>query len=75
MGSARPSTSSLAEVLDRILDKGIVVDLRVRLSLVGIKMVTVEARVTVGSVDTFLHYASEIAEIEVDEYDNNQLQA
>ncbi|MFC7009672.1 gas vesicle protein GvpJ [Halalkalicoccus salilacus] len=64
MGSARPSTSSLAEVLDRILEKGIVVDLRARLSLVGIKMVTVEARVTVGSVDTFLHYASEIAELE-----------
>ena len=64
MGSARPSTSSLAEVLDRILDKGIVVDLRARLSLVGIEMITVEARVTVGSVDTFLHYASEIAEIE-----------
>ncbi|WP_336346143.1 gas vesicle protein GvpJ [Halalkalicoccus ordinarius] len=64
MGSARPSTSSLAEVLDRILDKGIVVDLRARLSLVGIEMVTVEVRVTVGSVDTFLHYASEIAEIE-----------
>lgn len=67
MGSAQPSTLSLTAVLDRILDKGIVVDLRARLSLVGIEMVTVEARVTVGSVDTFLHYASEIAEIEADE--------
>ena len=64
MSSARPSTSSLTAILDRILDKGIVVDLRARLSLVGIEMVTVEARVTVGSVDTFLHYVSEISEIE-----------
>ena len=75
MGSARPSTSSLTAVLDRILDKGIVVDLQARLSLVGTRTVFVEARVTVGSVDTFLHYAKEIAEIEADEYDNNQLQA
>lgn len=67
MDSARPSTSSLTAVLDRILDKGIVVDLRARLSLVRVKMVTVEARVTVGSVNTFLHYAREIAEIEAAE--------
>lgn len=64
MGSARPNTSSLTAILNRILDKGIVVDLRARVSLVGIEMVTVEARVTVGSVDTFLHYAREIAGIE-----------
>lgn len=64
MGFARPSTSSLTAVLDRILDKGIVVDLQARLSLVGTTTVSVEARVTVGSVDTFLHYASEIAELE-----------
>lgn len=67
MGSARPSTSSLTAVLDRILDKGIVVDLQARISLAGIEMVTVEARVTVGSVDTFLHYAREISEIDAAE--------
>jgi gas vesicle structural protein len=67
MGSAQPSTSSLSAVLDRILEKGIVIDLQARISLVGIKTVSVEARVTVGSVDTFLHYASEIAEIEAGE--------
>lgn len=67
MGSARPSTSSLTAVLDRILEKGIVLDLQVRLSLVGIEMVTVEARITAGSVDTFLHYAREIAELEAAE--------
>jgi len=59
-----PDVSSLAEVLDRILDKGIVVDVWVRVSLVGIELLTVEARVVVASVDTFLHYAEEITKIE-----------
>ena len=59
-----PDVSSLAEVLDRILDKGIVVDLWVRISLVGIELLTIEARVVVASVDTFLHYAEEITKIE-----------
>ena len=59
-----PDVSSLAEVLDRILDKGIVVDAWVRVSLVGIELLTVEARVVVASVDTFLHYAEEITKIE-----------
>lgn len=59
-----PDVSSLAEVLDRILDKGIVVDLWARLSLVGIELMTIEARVVVASVDTFLHYAEEITKIE-----------
>lgn len=59
-----PDVSSLAEVLDRILDKGIVVDLWARISLVGIELLTVEARVVVASVDTFLHYAEEITKIE-----------
>lgn len=61
---AQPDSSSLAEVLDRVLDKGIVVDVFARLSLVGIEILTVEARVVVSSVDTFLHYAEEIAKIE-----------
>lgn len=64
MGSARPNTSSLTTVFDRILDKEIVIDLQARLSLVGIKTVSAENRVTVGSVDIFLHYAREISEIE-----------
>lgn len=59
-----PDSASLAEVLDRILDKGIVVDLWVRVSLVGIELLTIEARVVVASVDTFLHYAEEISKIE-----------
>ena len=59
-----PDVSSLAEVLDRILDKGIVVDIWARISLVGIEILTIEARVVVASVDTFLHYAEEITKIE-----------
>ena len=61
---AQPDSSSLAEVLDRVLDKGIVIDAFARISLVGIEILTVEARVVVSSVDTFLHYAEEIAKIE-----------
>lgn len=59
-----PDSSGLAEVLDRILDKGVVVDVYARVSLVGIEVLTVEARVVVASVDTFLHYAEEITKIE-----------
>ncbi|MCX6680833.1 MAG: gas vesicle structural protein GvpA [Methanothrix sp.] len=54
MVTATPDASSLAEVLDRILDKGIVVDVWARVSLVGIEILTVEARVVVASVDTYL---------------------
>lgn len=61
---ANPDSSSLAEVLDRVLDKGVVVDAFARVSLVGIEILTVEARVVVASVDTFLHYAEEMAKIE-----------
>jgi gas vesicle structural protein len=64
MVSQSPDCSSLAEVLDRILDKGIVVDTWARISLVGIEVLTIEARVVVASVDTFLHYAEEITKIE-----------
>ncbi|MFC3958720.1 gas vesicle protein GvpA [Halovivax cerinus] len=60
----RPDSSSLAEVLDRILDKGVVIDVWARVSVVGIELLTVEARVVVASVDTFLHYAHEMAKIE-----------
>lgn len=61
---AQPDSSSLAEVLDRVLDKGVVIDAFARVSLVGIEVLTIEARVVVASVDTFLHYAEEIAKIE-----------
>jgi hypothetical protein len=53
-------SSSLAEVIDRILDKGIVIDAFARVSLVGIEILTVEARVVIASVDTWLRYANAV---------------
>jgi hypothetical protein len=54
------ASSSLAEVVDRILDKGIVIDAWVRISLVGIEILAVEARAVVSGVDTFLKYAEAV---------------
>src|SRR5260221_11456913 len=55
-----PGGSSLIDVLDRILDKGIVIDAWVRVSLVGIDLITVEARVVVASIDTYLKYSEAV---------------
>ncbi len=55
-----PGGSSLIDVLDRILDKGIVVDAWVRISLVGIDLITVEARVVIASIDTYLKYSEAV---------------
>jgi len=52
--------SSLVDVLDRVLDKGIVVDAWVRVSIVGIDLVTVEARVIISSIDTYIRYAGAV---------------
>jgi len=54
------ASSSLVEVIDRILDKGVVVDAWVRVSLVGIEILAIEARVVVASVETYLKYAEAI---------------
>jgi hypothetical protein len=53
--------SSLIDVLDRVLDKGVVIDAWVRVSLVGIDLITVEARVVVASIDTYLKYSEAVA--------------
>jgi gas vesicle structural protein len=53
--------ASLIDVLDRVLDKGIVIDAWVRISLVGIDLVTVEARVVVASIDTYLRFAEQVS--------------
>lgn len=55
--SRAPNPSSLADVLDLILDKGLVIDAYVRVSLVGIELLTIDARVVVASVDTYLRFA------------------
>ncbi len=52
--------SNLAEVIDRILDRGCVIDAFVRVSLVGIELLAIEARVVIASVDTWLKYAEAV---------------
>lgn len=54
------ASSSLVEVVDRILDKGVVIDAWARVSLVGIELLTIEARVVIASVETFLKYAEAV---------------
>lgn len=53
----RPSSSSLADVVEIILDKGLVIDAYVRVSLVGIEILTIDARIVIASVDTYLRFA------------------
>jgi gas vesicle structural protein len=53
----RPSPSSLADVVEVILDKGLVIDAYVRVSLVGIELITIDARIVIASVDTYLRFA------------------
>jgi hypothetical protein len=55
--------ASLIDVLDRVLDKGIVIDAWVRVSLVGIDLITVEARVVVASIDTYLKYSEAVGQV------------
>ena len=57
-----PGGTSLIDVLDRVLDKGIVIDAWVRVSLVGIDLITVEARVVVASIDTYLKYSEAVGQ-------------
>ncbi len=53
-------SSSLVEVIDRVLDKGIVIDAFARVSLVGIELISIEARVVVASIETYLKYAEAV---------------
>jgi hypothetical protein len=65
-GSAgRPQPSGLADVIDTILDKGLVIDAYVRLSLVGIELITVDARVVIASVDTYLRFAEAVNRLDI----------
>jgi gas vesicle structural protein len=60
-----PQPSSLADVLDVVLDKGIVIDAYVRVSLVGIELITIDARIVVASVDTYLRFAEAVNRLEL----------
>jgi gas vesicle structural protein len=61
----RPSPSSLADVIDTILDKGLVIDIYIRVSLVGIELLTIDARIVIASVDTYLRFAEAVNRLDL----------
>ncbi len=63
--SRAPRPSSLADVLDLILDKGLVIDAYVRVAALGIEVLTIDARIVVASVDTYLHYAEAVKRLDL----------
>jgi hypothetical protein len=64
--SSGPSGGALTEVLELILDRGVVIDIYVRVSLVGIEILTIDARIVVASVDTYLRYAEAVGRLNLD---------
>src|SRR5215211_528232 len=62
-----PSPSGLAEVLDVILDKGLVIDAYVRVSVIGIELLTIDARIVIASVDTYLRFAEAVNRLDLTE--------
>ena len=67
-----PNPSGLAEVIDLILDKGLVIDLYLRVSLVGIELLTVDARIVVASVDTYLRFAEAVNRLDLTQVDDSK---
>src|SRR3954467_12560376 len=67
-----PSPSGLADVIDLILDKGLVIDVYLRVSLVGIELLTVDARIVVASVDTYLRFAEAVNRLDLTETDESK---
>ena len=65
-----PHPSNLAEVLDLILDKGIVIDAYVRVSVIGIELLTLDARIVVASVDTYLRFAEAVNRLDLEQTQN-----
>ncbi|MGH3757908.1 gas vesicle protein GvpJ [Actinophytocola sp.] len=72
-GVERPSPSGLADVIDTILDKGLVIDAYVRVSLVGIELLTIDARVVVASVDTYLRFAEAVNRLDISDTEQKGL--
>jgi gas vesicle structural protein len=68
----RPRPSGLADVIDIILDKGLVIDAYVRVSLIGIEILTIDARIVIASVDTYLRFAEAVGRLNLAESDNAQ---
>jgi gas vesicle structural protein len=70
--AARPQPSGLAEVIDVILDKGLVLDAYVRVSLIGIEILTIDARIVIASVDTYLRFAEAVNRLDLQQADQSQ---
>jgi gas vesicle structural protein len=68
----RPRPSGLADVIDIILDKGLVIDAYVRVSLIGIEILTIDARIVIASVDTYLRFAEAVGRLNLAESDDSQ---
>jgi hypothetical protein len=68
----RPRPSGLADVIDVILDKGLVVDAYVRVSLIGIEILTIDARIVIASVDTYLRFAEAVNRLDLVQADDSQ---
>jgi gas vesicle structural protein len=68
----RPRPSGLADVVDVILDKGLVIDAFVRVSLIGIEILTIDARIVIASVDTYLRFAEAVNRLDLKESDDSQ---
>ena len=69
----RPAPSGLADVVEVLLDKGVVIDAYVRVSLLGIELLTVDARVVIASVDTYLRFAEATNRLELEDDDSRSL--
>jgi gas vesicle structural protein len=68
----RPRPSGLADVIDVILDKGLVIDAYVRVSLIGIEILTIDARIVIASVDTYLRFAEAVNRLDITESDDSK---
>jgi gas vesicle structural protein len=68
----RPRPSGLADVIDVILDKGLVIDAYVRVSLIGIEILTIDARIVIASVDTYLRFAEAVGRLDIAHEDQSQ---
>jgi hypothetical protein len=62
-----PSPSGLADVIDLILDKGLVIDAYVRVAVIGIELITIDARVVIASVDTYLRFAEAVNRLDLNQ--------
>jgi hypothetical protein len=68
----RPKPSGLADVIDIILDKGLVIDAYVRVSLIGIELLTIDARIVIASVDTYLRFAEAVGRLNIADQGGSQ---